>query len=484
MTDTTRWDMVGCYGNPQVNTPNLDALAEEGIRYDRAYTCQPVCGPARSAVFTGLYPHSNGSWSNSVPLYQNVKTIGQRMQQAGIDAAYVGKWHLDGGDYFGNGACPPGWDAGYWYDMRNYLEELTEEERVLSRQSGILNSGEVKREFTFGHRCSNRAIDYLQQHENSDFLLVVSYDEPHDPYLCPEPYSSMFREYDFPQSENVFDNLEEKPDYQRVWAGKNLQRTAEERLPCRPSQLLGCNAFADDEIGRVLRQAKISAPEALIIFTSDHGDGLGAHSIHNKGPCFYDEVSRVPLLISGGTKGVYPHPVSHINLTPTILDYFALEIPKALEGKSLLKTTAGSNEKVQSYVFTEFGRYEIDHDGFGGFQPMRAVTDGRWKLSVNLLSSDELYDLETDPHEMNNRIWDESCFKERNRLHDALLARMNETRDPFRGYYWECRPWRSDAAAPSWDYTGCTRQRETETDEPRQLDYGTGLPITETVRKK
>ena len=134
MTDTTRKDMVGCYGNKKMFTPNLDALAQEGIRYENAYTCQPVCGPARSAIFTGTFPHSNGMVTNGVPLGANVKTIGQRLTDNGIKCGYIGKWHLDGGDYFGLGCCPEGWDADYWYDMKCYLNELSENERVCSRQ--------------------------------------------------------------------------------------------------------------------------------------------------------------------------------------------------------------------------------------------------------------------------------------------------------------------------------------------------------------
>lgn len=111
MTDTQRKDMLGCYGNAEIKTPNLDKLASEGLRFERAYTCSPVCGPARSALFTGTYPHTNGSWGNSMPLGANIKTVGQRLRDRGIHTAYIGKWHLDGSDYFGLGHCPDGWDS-------------------------------------------------------------------------------------------------------------------------------------------------------------------------------------------------------------------------------------------------------------------------------------------------------------------------------------------------------------------------------------
>ena len=158
MTDTTRKDMVGCYGNKKMFTPNLDALAQEGIRYENAYTCQPVCGPARSAIFTGTFPHSNGMVTNGVPLGANVKTIGQRLTDNGIKCGYIGKWHLDGGDYFGLGCCPEGWDADYWYDMKCYLNELSENERVCSRQPNESFQPDFSEEFTYAHRCSDRAI--------------------------------------------------------------------------------------------------------------------------------------------------------------------------------------------------------------------------------------------------------------------------------------------------------------------------------------
>ena len=134
MTDTTRFDMIGAYGSKEMKTPNLDALAQSGVRFDRAYSTQPVCGPARSCIFTGIYPHGTGSFTNSVPLWRGIKTIGEYLTPHGIHSAFIGKWHLDGGDYFGNGECPDSYDSAYWYDMRCYLEELSPEERVESRK--------------------------------------------------------------------------------------------------------------------------------------------------------------------------------------------------------------------------------------------------------------------------------------------------------------------------------------------------------------
>lgn len=125
MTDATRWDMLGCYRRMGVTPPYLDELATSGMRFERAYTMQPVCAPARSALFTGTWPHTDGSWANNLAPGLDVPTLGQRLRDAGTDTAYIGKWHLDGTDCFGSGRCPDGWDPAYWYDMRTYLEELT-----------------------------------------------------------------------------------------------------------------------------------------------------------------------------------------------------------------------------------------------------------------------------------------------------------------------------------------------------------------------
>lgn len=486
MTDTTRKDMLGCYGNTKMHTPNLDSLAEEGIRYENAYTCQPVCGPARSAVFTGLFPHSNGMVTNGVPLGSNVKTIGQRLSDNGIRCGYIGKWHLDGGDYFGLGKCPEGWEEDYWYDMRTYLEELTKEERIRSRRSSESYEADFSEEFTYAHRCSDRAIDFLNRFKDEDFFLTVSYDEPHGPSLCPPPYNRMYDGFRFEDSPKFQDDLKNKPLMQRLWAGDKLEAPKEDINKATEglSLFLGCNSFVDYEIGRVLETIRDKMPDAMIIYTSDHGDMLGAHRLFSKNATAYKEAANVPLIIKGGEKGkTVSAPASHIDIAPTVMEYFGLPVPKLLEGKSMLPQIYDTDKEVNQAVFTEFTRYEIDHDGFGGLQMMRAVISEKYKLVINLLDKDEFYDLSRDPDEMENLIDDESYLDVIKELHRLLIAHMNDTRDLYRGYQWSMRPW-NKGFKPGWDNEGYTRQRENEEYEPRQLDYDTGLPMKEAVRSK
>ena len=490
MTDTTRWDMLGCYGYPDMKTPEIDRLATEGVLYEKAYSCQPVCGPARSAIFTGKFPHSNGSFTNCVPLWQGVKTVGEYLQPHGIKTAYIGKWHLDGGDYFGNGICPPGYDPEYWYDMRCYLEELSPEERKHSRtESASLTGDGVKPEFTFAHRIIDRAIDFLDKSHDDDFFLTISFDEPHQPYLCPEPYASMYEDYELPITPAYFDTLEGKPVLEKLWAAKMLNED-KTKLRIRPQLFLGCNSFADHEIGRVLNKLREEYPDAMVVYTSDHGEALDAHSLSLKGPSVYEEIAHIPMIIKGGAYMKSPENVryssvtSHIDLLPTFLDYYGIRIPKELAGVSMRSIIENpETEKLHDEVFCEFHRYEIDHDGFGGLQFMRAAISDRYKLAIHLMDKDELFDCEKDPYELENLIDSEEYSEVRNSLHERILDMMNVTRDPFRGYQWRCRIWRTDCT-PEWECDGYTRQKRTELDEIHELDYDTGLPITEFTRYK
>lgn len=483
MTDTQRKDMIGCYNKyKEMFTPNLDKMAMEGVRYERAYTCQPVCGPARSSIFTGTYPHTNGMLGNSMSFNQTTITIGQRLSNAGIHSAFIGKWHLDGGDYFGNGLCPDGWDPKYWYDMRNYLDDKDESERFKSRQFESALNEDVPDKFTFAHGCTDRAIKFIKDNSDKDFFLVVSYDEPHHPFIAPNKNFEKFKNHHHTDYGNLNDSLKEKPEHIKVWS------ESEGEFDYSAYGLMGCNSFVDSEIGRVLKVQEKYTEDALVMYTSDHGDALGAHGIANKGPAMYDEITNIPLIIKWKNiikaNDKSQNVVSHINIVPTIMDVFELQLPESLEGTSLLTGLLNPDKTISKYAFMEFSRYEIDHDGFGGYQPIRAVTDGRYKLSVNLLTSDELYDTKMDPGEMINLINSKKHNEIRDSLHDEMLKWMNDTRDPFRGYYWERRKWRKDASPATWDYTGMTRQRATEQGETEQLDYMTGLPYTKRVRGK
>lgn len=480
MTDSQRWDMINAYRNTGLQTPSLDRLAEEGVRCEHAYTTQPLCQPARAGIFTGQYPCTVGSWSNTMGLSQTCHNIGERVQRHGIKTAYIGKWHLDNGDYFGTGICPEGWDDEYWYDMKRYLNELSLEDRKRVRTLDTMRNMDMPHEKMFAHHVSNRALKFLDKNKDEDFLLVVSYDEPHGPFMCPAPYSTMYKDYDFPRCDNLNDDLSDKPEHQKIWGAPNFQKN---KSTCQrvPHEFFGCNTYVDYEIGRVLDAIEANAPDAVIIYTADHGDALLAHNVTSKGPCTYDEVARIPFIVKGPgfPKGtVDTNPISHINIAPTILDMFGIDIPQLFPGESLYAELKNPKTvRTNDYIFMEYGRYETPLDGFGGFQPLRSVYDGRYKLTINLLSSDEMYDMQGDPLEMTNLIESNEHMEIRNKLHDVLINHMRWIGDPFRGYYWLRRPWRADAPEADWEYAGQFSSKGIDPDYmPIHYNYYTGTP--------
>lgn len=474
ITDSQGAVMTGCYRKLPVKTPNLDRLAEKGMVFNRAYTTCPLCTPARAAIFTGIYAHTSGPWTNNLALGDNIKTMGQRFEDQGYDTAYAGKWHLDGHDYFGNGICPPGWNPEYWYDGKCYLNDLTPEEIHLWRQElnclESLEDHKIEENFTWAHRVSDRAVHFLEQSHDRPFLLVASFDEPHHPFTCPPEYVRLYDDTEFVWPDNVHDTLEGKPDYQKEWAQTCVKNPKDGYYDHR--LYFGCVSYVDYEIGRILKAAECYDEDTYIIFTSDHGDMMGSHKLLCKGPAMYDEITHIPLIVkTPGSRvtGRRDTLASHIDLLPTMLDAAGMEVPPICEGKSLLSVLDAEEDRS---VMIEFNRYEIEHDSWGGFLPIRSIVSGNYKLNINLISGDELYDLAADPGEMKNLIEEPDYAEVREKLLDALLQRMYEKRDPFRGPVFERRPWKKTL---HYQWKGLFRPRPADGYAPEVLDYDTGL---------
>lgn len=475
MTDTQATNMVGCYSGKPLNTQNIDQLAGEGIRFNSAYTCSPVCTPARAGLFTGIYASQSGPWTNNIAPGKNISTMGRYFQEAGYHTGYIGKWHLDGHDYFGTGDCPAEWDADYWYDGANYLAELTETEIGLWR-NGLNSVEDVRRHqidetFTWAYRISNRAIDFLARslQEEQPFLLVASYDEPHHPFTCPAEYIEKYQDFYYDLGEKGRDDLRNKPLHHQLWADAMPSPVGEDTRYHHP-MYFACNDFVDDQIGRVINALTPEQREnTWVIYTSDHGEMMGAHQLISKGAAMYDDITRIPLIMRPprGMPKQVNMPVSHIDVLPTMMALAEIPAPEILPGRNILQ---GEDERG---VMVEFNRYEIEHDSFGGFIPVRCWVTDRWKLVINLFTSDELYNRHQDKDELHNLIDDDEHIAIRDQLHDQLLDYMDAIRDPFRTYQWSLRPWRPDAQAR---WMGAFRPRPEDGRSPVVRDYDTGMP--------
>jgi uncharacterized sulfatase len=284
-----------------------------------------------------------------------------------------------------------------------------------------------------------------------------------------------YEDFAYPLGAKATDTLADKPEHQRLWAEAMPSPVGEDGKYRHPLYF-GCNDFVDDKIGEVLRCAEShEEADTWIAYTSDHGEMMGAHRLISKGSNAYDDITRIPFILRAPHQAAGARidaPVSHIDLLPTLLEIAGIERTEAMHGKSLLPLIEGKGRPHED-VLIEFNRYEIEHDSFGGFIPMRALVSDDFKLVINLFDSDELYDRRNDPDEMTNLI-DRPEFAEiRNKLHDRLLARMDEIRDPYRAYRWAVRPWRKDKA-PMW--MGSFRPKPADGISPVVRDYDTGLP--------
>jgi len=290
--------------------------------------------------------------------------------------------------------------------------------------------------------------------DNQPFFLVVSYDEPHEPSLCPPPYCDMYvnERYPLPDNYETPADLEAhgKPRRQIEHAedfatgGQFIDSLvdAEENGGIYRPLYFAASTFIDDEIGRIVDAIDSDHPETFLAFTSDHGHYLGAHGIDTKGFPMYDEVTNVPLILrspSLPSRAVSDALVSQLDLLPTFLDVAGVDPPADLHGYSFMNAARNPASAHRDAALVEYHSY-----GGGDFYPVRALVTEQYKLVANMLDIDELYDLETDPGELRNVIDDPEYATVRKALHDELFAMMQETDDDFRSEVWAASSWQSD----------------------------------------
>ncbi len=464
LTDTSSRHNLGCYGDPAAQTPNADRLAAEGVRFDRSYSSSPVCTPARGCVFTGLHAPVNGAWYNDATPYSNVPLMGEIFSDAGVRVGYTGKWHLDGGLYFGYGQAQGGFPQRWWYDGRRYLDDLGPERAAAYRRFGRLGF-EEKRQAAFatgdcwGHRIVDRAIDFLETAGDEPFLLCVAFDEPHAPYMCPTEFLDRIDAERMEIRPNVNAPLEDKPAHQRICA-EGHDNTPED-LRSHYRTYAACASFLDAELGRLVDTVdRLHGDDTIVVFTTDHGEQAGSHGCWGKGYTFYEENVHTPLIVRG--PGVRSGAscdalVGQVDLMPTFCELAGIETPGHLQGRSFAPCLTDPSAEVNDAVLITYTRFGNDGEPAGDdrdrealelkrtqeFYPKRAIVSGRYKLVVNLMDTDELYDLEADPYEMSNLIGDPARSADRDRLHDRLLDELVATRDPMRCRAWRDRPWRA-----------------------------------------
>jgi arylsulfatase A-like enzyme len=413
-TDQQRHDSTGVHGNPLGLTPNFDALAARGTHLFHSFTCQPVCGPARAVLQSGLYPTTTGCFTNGRPLPPNTRTLAHYFREAGYTTGYIGKWHLAPRHEKGVGPVAPEHRGGYEYWLASNTLEHTSD-----AYDTVLYDDDCEPVKLPGYRVdalTDAAIRYIGERKDEPFFLFLSFIEPHhqnhrDDYPAPDGYAEK---------------------YAARWTPPDLEALGGSSARHLPGYW-GMVKRLDEALGRVLDALKSLdlSDDTIVLFTSDHGNHFKTRNSEYKRSC-HEASIRVPTAICGpGFEGGGRRRelVSLIDLPPTLLDAADVLVPDEMQGDSLMPLL---NREISWWRDDIFVQISESHIG-------RAIRTERWKYAVrapqetedgkggaSLYVEDCLYDLQADPYELNNLLGKESHAPVTQVLRERLLRRMAE----------------------------------------------------------
>ncbi len=459
--DQLRWDYLSCYGHPTLETPNIDWLAEQGVRFDRAYIQAPSCGPSRASLYSGQYVFTHGATYNQIPLSVHTRNIGDHLNAAGMRTILLGKTHMRGdldgmqrlgidpasavGQHLSQAGfelyerddgihADPIYTPDNAYDQYLRAQGYDNENPWDRNANGVrdengefvsgwdLRSAQYPADIAEEHSetpyLTRRAIEFLDEIDDAQpWCLHLSYIKPHWPYVVPEPYFSMYQAVDLPPVNRSQAELENPHPVlaaiQKMRVGRNFSRS-EVREPVVRAYM-GLIKQLDDQIGVLLDHLRKTGriKNTLLVFTSDHGDFLGDHWLGEK-DFFFEESVRVPLLIfdpspaadkARGT--VCSEFVELIDLLPTFVETAGGAPHFKLEGRSLVPYLQGTATHHRDYAICEFDySCRPAHNSMGHLKASQSrgymVRTKRWKFCHFDGYRPMLFDMEHDPQELND----------------------------------------------------------------------------------
>ena len=421
-------------------TPNLDGLAAKGVRFRRAYTCNAVCSPARASLMTGLLPHNHGVLEvihcvddDQCNLRTDRPHWSQRLEEAGYRTGYFGKWHVErtnnlqefgwqtsnrrhSAGTLGNSALkprysisgtnylPPGYDTRLLYAVTDQPPER--------RGMGV---------------TTNLAMDFLEEAlpGTDPWCCFVSIREPHDPFIAGQEAYDCYDVDALELPPNLHDDLSDRPGIYRkagrCWADMEERRRSE-AAACYYASI----TEIDGQYGRIIDLLEDSGQlrDTIVVFTSDHGELLGAHGLYCKNFSAFEEIYNIPLVISGpGITGgaLSDARVGIHDLCPTILELAnarSIEVPDSRSFAPVLCDPRGqSGNFMTGYAEYHGSRYRLTQ---------RVIWNGPWKFVFNGFDIDELYNLDDDPHEMCNLAEDSN---HQGQIRDLMALAWTTIRD-------------------------------------------------------
>ena len=427
--------VVGAYGNPAVKTPNLDRLAASGVRFDAAYTPSPLCAPARAAMMTGRHASRIGAFDNSSLLPADQPTFAHYLTNAGYECVASGKMHFIGPDQlhgFNRRLTTNIYPADFswtrsraWEDKPVSFPDRLGPAYVAGNRNNEHGMGARRWNWhlEYDERTHAQALEFLRRHRLDDwyrgtpasqanggagrrpFFLTVSYHHPHQPFQVPKRYWDMYEDVEIP--------LPETPEgMERFWSkldswlhyshGLNARNVTDpENLKLMHRCYYGLVTYIDTLVGELMGELEDQglAESTLVVFTSDHGEMLGARGMIQK-RCFYERSARVPLIFrfpdGRGAGPVVRKPVSLIDLLPTFaaLAKYPASALYAHDGISLLPVIGGKTIQDR----TVFSEQHAD----GVYAPCFMARRGQYKYIYIHGHAPQLFDLESDPEEWTN----------------------------------------------------------------------------------
>lgn len=444
MFDQLRWDYLSCYGHPHLHTPNIDWLASQGVRFNRAYIQSPICGSSRMSTYTGRYVQSHGASNNKIPLKVGELTLGDHLRAAGVDSWLIGKTHMEadaegmarlglepdsvigvrvaecGFDVFerDDGMKPEGPEGEYdprgalayndwlrakgyesdnpWHDFAN--SGLDENGNVISgwflkNSAYAANIEESDSETPY---LTGRAMEFIEK-AKGPWCAHLSYIKPHWPYIVPAPWHNLYGPADVaPATRHLRERDDPHPVFKAFMSNQPGQAFSrdEVREAVIPAYM-GLVAQCDAEFGKLLDFLESSGrmADTMIVVTSDHGDYLGDHWMGEK-DLFHDPSVRIPLIIydprnqANATRGtICESLVESIDLAPTFVEAMGgTPADHILEGRALTPWLHGQTPDWRGAVFSEYdySAMALAGPGYLDVSPEDArlfmVFDGRWKL--------------------------------------------------------------------------------------------------------